>query len=114
MPADQRISLLPGFVFALGVLLDVSRRQLVERSLAALGLALGGRVLALGDLEHDAARQLARIGEANRGGITDVIPARPTAQRIDALPSLAAGRQHDNGEAALFLVPDHEGIRLRV
>ena len=70
----------------LGVLLDVARGQFLERAFGAVGLTFGRRVLALGDLKHDPAGQLAGVGQTDGVGRAEAVPARAAVERIDDLP----------------------------
>ena len=60
---DELLGLPPALVVLLRVQLDVLRGQVCEGPRGALRLALGDRVLALHDGEHDLLRLLARIGQ---------------------------------------------------
>src|ERR1019366_10590470 len=102
------VGLFPRAVAALGVFLDVARRQFLERALAALSLLFRSGVFALGNSEHDAARQLASVGETNRSSIAYMIPARAAVVRVDALPRPVSGWSHLKRETALEGVPDEE------
>ena len=66
----------PALITLLGVLRDVTGGHLLKRPPATQGQPIGMGVSALGDLVHDLAGQLARVGERNRSGVAQVIPAR--------------------------------------
>jgi hypothetical protein len=92
---------------------DVSPRQLLEGAGTSFGLPLGLGVLALGDLEHDSAGQLAGVGQIYRVSFADQIPSRSPLEIVDAHPGLRPRRFHPNGEAALVVVPNQEAALLR-
>ena len=69
----------------LGVLLDIARRQFLERPLAALGLLLRSRVLATGDGEHRRGGEHPGVGEADK-------PAAKAEQDAAAPPANASDR----------------------
>jgi hypothetical protein len=64
------------------------------------------------NIEHDLGGELTRVGESDRAGVADAIPADAIAQGIDRVPAFAARRLHADGEAVLPLVPDHVPLGL--
>jgi len=84
----------------------------LRTSFAALGLALGGRVFALCDREHETTSELSGVGESYGGNIADVKPPWTTMKSVNALPRLVPSRLHRDSKAALIVVPDHEGAGL--
>ena len=91
----------------LGVLLEVALSQFGKRAGATLGLALGRRILTADDVEHHLGGELAGVGQSDRVGVAEVVPADAIAQAIDDVPALAAGGLHADGEAMLTVVPDN-------
>ena len=88
---------------------DVTGGQFLECAFGTGGLAFGGRVLALGDLKHNPAGQLAGVGQTNGVRRAEAVPTWATVERIDALEGLASGRLHVDCQTALVVVPDQIG-----
>ena len=89
--------------------LDVASGHLLERPPATQCQPIGMRVSALGDLNHDLARQPAGLGQRYRTGVAQMNTSAVRAgDRVDALPGAVAGRLHRQRQAVLQRVPVHD------
>jgi hypothetical protein len=105
---NQTICMTPLFVFPFSKF-EVTVGNVVECASAARCALDCLGIGALGNLKHDAARQLARVGDANLCYGIDVVVALATAELVDRLPSLVAGWLDAHREPCLFCVPAQVG-----
>src|SRR5688572_6898217 len=109
MLLNQTVGLTPRFVFPLGKF-EVTVGNVVECASAPRRALDCLRIGAFGNLKHDAARQLARIGDANLCNGFDVVIALTTSKLVDRLPSLVARWLDADGEPCLLCVPAQVGL----